>query len=100
MRERTPDNWIILKLPENKGYKVLAGWSGGYLDGDSWQLNSGVERWVDDGDYYEFHGYSGSVYRCHKDCEGVRMNITGMLDKLVRDYNFKQVDVGEMINGS
>ena len=30
-----PDKWIIVKLP--KGAKVLGSWSGGYLDGDSWQ---------------------------------------------------------------
>ena len=38
-----PDNWIIVELPNNTGYKILAGWSGGYLHGNSWRLNSGIK---------------------------------------------------------
>ena len=41
---QTPDSWVVLKITAETGviYKVLAGWSGGYLDGDSWRLNSGI----------------------------------------------------------
>ena len=63
-----PDRWVVLKLPA--GYKVLAGWSGGYLDGDSWRLNSGITAVEQDGDYWLFHGYSSSAYKCHKDGYG------------------------------
>ena len=51
----TPDNWVVLKITNTKRsgntgygrteqvlYKVLAGWGGGYLDGDSWRMNSGI----------------------------------------------------------
>ena len=72
-----PDKWVVLRLKAGKLdsgiYKVLGGWSGGYLDGDSWRLNSGIERVTIDGDYFEFHGYSGSVYRCHKGAYGFNM---------------------------
>jgi hypothetical protein len=77
MSEYTPDNWVILKVKEGKYdpgfYKVLAGWSGGYLDGDRWRMNSGITRVEQDGDYYEFYGSSGSCYRCHK--KGYRLTM-------------------------
>jgi len=37
-----PERFIIMKL--EKEYKVLGGWSGGYLGADIWRLNSGVSR--------------------------------------------------------
>lgn len=64
----TADRWLILKLGDT--YKVFGSWSGGYLDGDSWKLNSGIESVEEDGDYWLFHGFSGSVYQCHKDSYG------------------------------
>ena len=31
----TPDNWVIIKvMGDDPHYRVLVGWSGGYLDGD------------------------------------------------------------------
>lgn len=73
----TPDNWRIIKIsPHNEEpwYRILAGWSGGYLDGDSWRMNSGISKVEEDGDYINFIGESGSVYSCHKDSETIRMN--------------------------
>jgi hypothetical protein len=76
MSEYTPDNWVMIKLagPEGPKYKVLAGWSGGYLDGDSWRLNSGVTAVHEDEAFYYFYGSSGSCYRCSKDSYTLRMN--------------------------
>lgn len=84
----TPDNFVILKIKngEETAFKVLAGWSGGYLDGDSWKMNSGITKVEMDGDYYLFHGYTGSVYKCHKDSEQVRMNISGVLSNILAKY--------------
>lgn len=68
-REYNPDRWVLLEM--NGGVrKVLGGWSGGYLDSDNWRLSSGVESVEEDGDYYLFKNYSGSVYKCHKKSEG------------------------------
>lgn len=84
----TPDNWIIVKLPQC--YKVLAGWSGGYLDADKWRLNSGITSCHNVGDYYVFTGHSGSLYHCHKDSYGLRMNTAGVFD-------YFQIKLGEEI---
>jgi hypothetical protein len=68
---QTPDRWLIIDCEGNGLYKVFATWHGGYLDGDSWRLNSGIDGDVEvDGDYLLFKGYSGSVYKCHKDSYG------------------------------
>jgi hypothetical protein len=79
----TPDSWVIVKIVsgDNKDttYKVLAGWSGGYLHGDSWKLNSGITSVEEDGDYYLFHGYSRSIYRCRKTAEGMSGMMHGIL---------------------
>ena len=99
-----PDNWIILKILDDtiEGgyyYKVLAGWSGGYLDGDSWRMNSGIDRIEQTDTHYDFIGESGSVYRCHKESETVRMNIGGILATLKKEYPDKviQVEVADIL---
>ena len=84
----TPDNWVILKirLPEETFYKVLAGWSGGYLDGDSWRMNSGIVNVTEDGNYYLFSGSSGSIYKCHKETETLRMNNAHVYEQMQQAY--------------
>ena len=85
-----PDNWVVLKIKPGKGafpiYKVLAGWSGGYLDGDSWRMNSGITEVKQDGDYYEFYGYSGSCYRCHKNTYRLTMATSGVYNQLKEKF--------------
>ena len=41
-----PNKWVILEIEFKSGveYKVFGSWTGGYLDGDSWRLNSGIEK--------------------------------------------------------
>ena len=93
MSEYTPDNWVVLKIKEGKldsgFYKVLAGWSGGYLDGDSWRMNSGITRVEDHETYYSFYGYSGSVYKVWKDRYGLRMNNAGVYNQLKENEAFE-----------
>lgn len=70
-----PDNWIIIKI--NGGdphYRVLAGWSGGYLSGDSWRLNSGITHVEETEHTFDFYGSSGSCYSCHKRSYCLRAN--------------------------
>lgn len=97
----TPDNWVLLKitLETETYYKVLAGWSGGYLDGDSWRMNSGIAKVEEDEDYYSFIGESGSVYKCHKDSETLRMNNVHIYQQLVDKYpdKVKMIDYKDFI---
>lgn len=88
-----PDNWVVLKLKDGKldrgCYKVLAGWSGGYLHGDSWRMNSGIERVTDEGDYLKFWGYSGSCYVVYKKAYGLRMSTSGVYNSLKKQETFE-----------
>lgn len=64
-----PESWVVLKIPD--GYKVFATWTGGYLDGDSWKINSGIKEVEEDYNNYYFIGFSGSCYKCDKRRYGV-----------------------------
>ena len=63
-----PDKWLLIKTPQCT--KVFGVWHGGYIHGDSWKLNSGISGVEETVDSYLFHGYSGSIYHCHKDKYG------------------------------
>lgn len=88
MTEYSPDSWVVIRMSHKDAtlYKVLGGWSGGYTQGDSWRLNSGVDRVEVDGDRYLFHGSSGSVYSCHRDGYGLRMSTIGIWDQMKALY--------------
>ena len=66
----TPNKWVVLRFKEGN-FKVLGGWSGGYLNGDSWRLNSGITKVKENEDHYIFYGASGSKYKCYKGREGM-----------------------------
>lgn len=68
-----PDRWIIVKIQavgQEAYYRVFAGWYGGFTQGDSWKLSSGIEKSIDHGTHYEFPQSSGSTYLCHKGSHG------------------------------
>jgi hypothetical protein len=77
-----PDKFIVLKvMPEGKEpfYKVFGTWLGGYLDGDSWRMNSGITSVEAQGPFLLFHGSSGSVYKVHKEMYGTSAWTQGIL---------------------
>ena len=107
MSEYLPNNWVVLRIvnPKETYYKVLAGWSGGYTTGDSWKMNSGVTEVKEDDNYYYFYGYSGSVYKCNKDSECLRMNNSHIYSQLKENYgdrievvDAKDMKQNEMLN--
>jgi hypothetical protein len=77
-----PDKWIIVQIKgEDPHYRILGSWSGGYLDGDSWRMNSGITRVETDGDCLQFYGSSGSCYEVHKEMWGTNMVGQGTYDQ-------------------
>jgi hypothetical protein len=89
MNEYTPDVWVILEFttPKESWRKVFAGWYGGYTGSDSWKLNSGITAVRCDGDWFEFDGYSGSVYRCHAN----NYHLSGLMLDVLANWQ-KQAD--------
>jgi len=90
MSKYRPDNWVIIKFKTAyPHYRVLVGWSGGYLDGDSWRLNSGITRVDDEYDHLLFYGNSGSAYCCNKLSYRLRINNEGTWRQLQEIYGDK-----------
>jgi hypothetical protein len=70
-----PDNWVVIKYNGNDPhYRILAGWSGGYTDSDTWRMNSGITRVEETDDAFLFYGASGSCYDCRKTAYCLRKN--------------------------
>lgn len=98
MSEYCPDKWVILEIinGDERILKVLGGWNGGYLDGDSWRVNSGITSVEDMEDHYLFHGYSGSTYKCFKRCEGFSILTRDMYESwIVQKPEHVQINVIE-----
>jgi hypothetical protein len=112
MNNYIPDRWVMVKFtsPDMTTYKILAGWSGSYIHGQSWKLNSGCTKVEVDGDYYIFHGYSGSTYQCHKNAYGynsIMLQVKSSFEKeleesdkvkmeiLDEETNFMEIDYGD-----
>lgn len=73
MNYYAPDKWVVVKIEGKEvalTYKVFACFYGGYLNGDSWKMNSGITKVTKEEDCYLFEGYSGSVYKCHENTYG------------------------------
>ena len=101
MSTYTPNEWAVIKIKDPEGgylYKVFGGWWGGYGDGDSWRMNSGITK-AEKVDYYDarypdaviidFHGYSGSIYRVSKIAYGLGGFRAATLSSFVKKMNEK-----------
>lgn len=80
----SPDKWVVIKMPTC--YKVLGAWCGGYANGDSWRMNSGISKAEKVENGWLFHGYSGSVYFCHEQLYGFRMISSGIYSQLKEKF--------------
>lgn len=97
MSNYAPDCWVIVRINHKRDpfCKVLAGWSGGYLDKDSWRLSSGLANIVEDGEFYLMHNKSGSVYKCHKHSEGMNSLSGSIFAKMEEVGDVKIITVEE-----
>lgn len=90
MTEYYPSCWAIIRMTHNEHviYKVLGGWNGSYTYGDSWRLNSGIEKAEYDiqQDVWRFYGSSGSVYVCHPDQYGLRTPTYPVWQQMLERY--------------
>ena len=85
MSDYKPDKWVIVKIttPKETLYKVFASYYGGYAGADSWKMNSGITQAALANDSWEFSGYSGSVYSCHKDAYGTNGYGSSVLSNMI-----------------
>ena len=89
----TPDSWVIVEVnDEGKRFqKILSGWSGGYLDGDSWRMSTQIKKMEIDiySDKIIVYTESGSWYNLYKSYQGLQMSNAGIYNELKENYGDK-----------
>lgn len=83
MNEHIPHRWVITEISnrDETFCKVLAGWRGGYLDGDSYRVSSRVEGIKEKKGYLEVTTKSGATYICHKHSNGLTLLTSSIITK-------------------
>ena len=97
--EYCPDKWLVVKIEGGEfplTYKVFACWYGGYLNGDSWKMNSGITKVTKEENFYLFEGYSGSVYACNEKRYGSTAYGYGVLHNIIEKSKEAGVNVEKM----
>lgn len=92
-----PDKWVGVKISSANTktiYKIFACWYGGYLNGDSWKLNSGITKAFLNGDLkYYFEGASGSVYICGRHNYGTNGYGASVLGNMIENADNNGITV-------
>lgn len=84
----TPDRWILVEIEgaDEKIYKVFCTWLGGYVQGESWRINSGITSVNKEGPgAYALNGRSGSTYFVYTGNYGTSVYTQGVLDSLPKE---------------
>lgn len=105
MTTYNPHRWVILEISSQEltVRKVFAGWRGGFADGDSWKLSSGIIDADTDSklNCIVFKNESGSHYICHRETEGMTMYMSEIyqtwLDSVPANYSIKVIDSNEFL---
>lgn len=91
-----PDYWQVVKISaldrKKPIYKVFATWTGGFIRGDEWRLNSGITNVVFEENCIIFEGSSGSRYVCRNDEHAYRTS--GYSGSVLGDYIEKVKELG------
>jgi hypothetical protein len=100
MSAYTPDRWVIVEInskEHGKIRKVLGSWYGGFGGSDSWRMNSGIEEVIDQGKYYDVVGYSGSIYKCYKNSEGMSSYTNMIFNQYKKDLEDNNMGTMEVV---
>lgn len=86
----TPDAWVIIEVNHEgeQFQKIISGWSGSYLYGDSWRMSSRIKNIHIDinKDDITVETDSGSVYNLRKQYQGLRMSNAGIYNELKEKF--------------
>jgi hypothetical protein len=87
MTTYNPNRWLVVSVTQNTKthYRVFGVWGGGYLNGDSWKLNSGITKATLVDGVYHFEGSSGSVYECRQNSYGSSGYGWGILNSIIEN---------------
>jgi hypothetical protein len=86
-KEYATHHWVVVKLPlgsEGHFYRVMGGWRGGYVGGDSWRMSSRIVRVEKQGAIWLFYAETGSIYHCHAKTYSMKgMYLQGILNDAI-----------------
>jgi hypothetical protein len=87
MNSHIPDRWVIIRFKgDDPHYRVLAAWGGGYTQGASWRMNSGILAVEVHDSCFAFIGSTRSVYYCGKHSYGLTIASAGVYTQLKERY--------------
>ena len=87
MSRYTPNKWMLVQVKApTPHFRIFGVWSGSYLEGESWRLNSGVDGVVEREDHFEIVGSSGSVYEIGKKSYGTTARGAAIIDGVVKQH--------------
>jgi len=90
---------LLIDTPAGPLVKVFASWSGGYLDGDSWKVNSGTEVIIEEENNYFFYGFSGSIYKLNMYSQGSLTSYAyNVYDRILRHGGVREITAQEAID--
>lgn len=96
-----PDRWVVLEIDtgEETVKRILSGWLGGYLDGDSWRYSSRIVEESSNNTHYTFTTNSGSVYHCRCSAEGLTSSTSSVYNNIIREYDDHKINVKMLCYG-
>lgn len=98
-----PDGWVILKIKNDEfetgySYKLFSSWRGGYLDNDSWRLNSGITSIEKENDYYVVKGNSSTEYAIHPSTfERLGAYNGSVLDGIIKGHDVQIINIEQYL---
>lgn len=90
----TPDKWVLFKYQSGE-VAVLSGWSGGYLDGDSWRRSSPIE-FASEFDDHWMVATQCSDYKLRKSSVGYN-SLTAMIAGQISKAKEEGTDLGYQV---
>jgi hypothetical protein len=96
-----PDNWKIIRIQykdADTNHFLAAGFVGGYTQGRSWKISSGITGVANKtSEYVEFINKSGSIYRCYYSNEGLDYYTESVIESYRLEHE-KAGDTFELID--
>lgn len=96
MKMYEPDGYAFLRI-KGEFYKVFGSWSGSYLHGDRWRVNSGITKVEKTDDGYLIHGHSGSVYKIKTESNVISAHNLFVLTEMSNHDGVEVIDLKQFL---
>lgn len=90
-----PDGYRFL-LIDNSLVKLFRSYDGAFAIGESWMLNSGCTKIIPVDDYWQVHGYSGSIYYIRSEQGRLNSYTSGIYRSIIKKLEDADVHVREI----